>query len=267
MKGKQTQIIGYLRKTAQILFILGVVLLLSNCVPIHKLRYVQESPESSEENDYENIRTEKKIESFDNLYIQVFSLDAGTSDIFSTRDNAGARVDLNLISYTVNDSGFINYPFIGDVYLKGLTINQATQKFKELINEYLPNTSVTVKYVGNKITVLGEVRRPGEYAFYNEKVNVFQALGFAGGIQSFGDKSEITLIRELENQISYHKLDVSSKDFVQSQHYYLIPNDILIVNPVRAKYRSLRDFSPITILLSAITTAVSVITLRNTLSN
>ena len=91
--------------------------------------------------------------------------------------------------------------------------------------------------MGNKITVVGEVTRPGNLTFFDEKINVFQALGLAGDVAVYGDKTNITLLREKDNKTHYVYLDLTDKSIVGSEYYFLQPNDVLIVNPVRQKYR------------------------------
>jgi len=134
-------------------------------------------------------------------------------------------------------------PFIGEINVKDLTINQARVKVEKSLAVILNNTSVIVRFVSNKVTILGEVGNPGQHSFYDEKVTVFQALGFAGGASDYGDLSRVTLIREKDNVIRYFYLDVTKKNIASSEYYYLLPNDILIINPIKAKYRELRDYA------------------------
>lgn len=239
---------------------LGIVLLLvTSCVPVRKLRYVQADRHNKYINTYTNKRVEKTIQPYDNLYIQVFSLDQNVSGIFSGQNNIVSRTDPNLISYTVNDSGFIHYPFVDKIYLKDLTIDEASRKIQELLSQYVINISVTVRFVGNKITVLGEVRNPGEFPYYNEKLTIFQALGFAGDVASMGNKKDVVLIREIDGVITYYQVDLTKKNIVESPLFFLIPNDVIIVNPLRAKYRTLRDLSLWGSLLTTISTSLAVI--------
>jgi polysaccharide export outer membrane protein len=158
-------------------------------------------------------------------------------------------------------------PFIGIIQVKDLTINQAREKIEKSLSIYLNNVSIIVRFISNKITVLGEVRSPGQYAFYDEKVSVFQALGFAGGSSDFGDLSSVTLVREKENVIKYFTMDLTQKNIAASEYYYLLPNDIVIINPIKAKYRGLRDYSLnlTATVLTAISAALSIILITRSL--
>jgi polysaccharide export outer membrane protein len=241
------------------LFVLSLLSLFIACTPTKKLTYViNKGPEVSK-NEYYNNRSEKTIQPYDYLYIKIFSLDDRTNNIFNERTTG--MYDTELLSYAVDGKGNVNLPFIGIVNVKDLTINEAKAQIEKSLGVYLNNISVVVRFVSNKITVLGEVSRPGQYSFYDEKVTVFQALGFAGGTTTFSNLSNVTLIREKDNKINYHYLNIANKNIVASDYYYLLPNDVIIINPINAKYRSLKDYSLsiINSLLSSITALTSLI--------
>ena len=223
-----------------ILIISGIIAVLSSCAPVEKLKYVADAGPGSVKNDFQNDRSEKTIQPYDYLYIKIFSLDEKTNAIFNERSY---NIENELISYAVDDKGNITMPFIGEITVKDLTINVAREKIEKSLSVYLNNIAVIVRFVSNKITVLGEVTQPGQHSFYDEKVTIFQALGFAGGSSGYGDLSNVTLIREKDNVIKYYFLDLTKKNIASSEYYYLLPNDILIINPIKAKYRELRDYA------------------------
>lgn len=221
--------------------IIVVMILIASCTPTRKLKYVLNTGDDVYKNQYTNDRTEKTIQPYDYLYIKIFSLDEKTNNIFNGPNDYAYQTEL--LSYTVDGEGNINVPFIGGINVKDLTINEAKDKIEKSLGIYLRDISVIVRFVSNKITILGEVNHPGQYSFFDEKVTVFQALGFANGINTYGDKTDITLIREKDDIINYHYLDLTRKNIAESDYYYLLPNDIIIINPVNAKYRGLRDYS------------------------
>jgi len=215
------------------------ILTVSSCIPKKKLLYTQDQKEKEVQNEYINIRPEKTIQPFDNIYIKVSSIDEKTASIFDRQSRSSTESNINLLSYTVNQSGYIDFPFVGEIYVKNMTLEEAQVRIEEKVSEYLPNISISVKFVNNTVSVLGEVRRPGEYAFYRDQVTVFQALSYAGGISDYGNKEKIILIRESQNKINYYYLDLTNKDIVSSGHYYIIPNDVILVKPIKAKFRNL----------------------------
>ena len=167
----------------------------------------------------------------------------------------------------VDDDGNISLPFIGNIYVKDLTINEAREKIENALDMYLNDISIIVRFVSNKVTVLGEVSLPGQHAFYDEKITVFQAIGFAGGATAFGDLSKVTLVREKDNVIRYYYLDLTKKNIASSEYYYLLPNDILVINPIKAKYRELRDYalSLTATVLTSISALLSIIIITRSL--
>lgn len=240
--------------------VFSVIMIFSSCVSTEKLRYVTdlELDRLYQEKDFNVSRVAKTIQPQDYLYIKIYSLDEKVSNIFYNSNNNYIS-DLKLISYQVSDEGYIDFPFVGNIYVKDLTIDGAKDKIQNDLAKYLKNISVTVRFVGNKITILGEVGAPGEYPYFDDKINIFQALGFANGVADYGNKENVLLIREKNNKISYNYLDLTKKNIVESEYYYLLPNDILIIDPINAKYRNLRqrDLALLSTVLSAVTTIVS----------
>jgi polysaccharide export outer membrane protein len=252
---------------ASFIFIMafGFLLFVSSCAPVNKLKYVADNPSSgSVKNDFVNDRSEKTIQPYDYLYVKIFSLDEKTNNIFNEK---GSNMDNELLSYSVDGKGNISLPFVSNIYVKDLTITQARVKIEKSLADYLNNISVIVRFVSNKVTVLGEVANPGQHAFFDEKVSVFQAIGLASGTSDYGNLSNVTLVREKDNIIKYFTLDLTKKNIASSEYYYLLPNDILIINPIKAKYRDLKDYAlnKTATVLTAISALFSIILISRTL--
>jgi polysaccharide biosynthesis/export protein len=246
--------------------IIGLILLIiiPSCIPKKKLLYLQEQGEGNPIDEYVNIRPEKTIQPFDNIYIQVSSTDEKTANIFGTQGRASSPTDMNLIGYTVNPEGFIVFPFVGEINVQGLKLQEARQKIEAEVGQYLPNISITVKFINNTVAVLGEVNRPGEFTFYRDQITIFQALSFAGDFGVYGDKKKVILIRETKNKISYNYIDLTDKDIVSSEFYYIIPNDVIVVKPINAKFRNL-SLANLPLLLSTLSTLTSLVLVIYTL--
>ncbi|MFW6218611.1 MAG: polysaccharide biosynthesis/export family protein [Bacteroidota bacterium] len=249
-----------LEKSSKYLYYLLFVSVLFSCVPQKKLKYARKTKYSKD--IYENVRTQKPIRPFDELYIKILSIDEKTAQIFYNPNDLRLTNNMNLISYLVNENGDINFPFIGNINLKGLSLDEAGEKLQTSLDEYLPDTEVIVKFVNNHITVLGEVERQGEFIFTNDKITVFQALGLAGGISRYGKREEVILIREIEDKINYFTLDLTEREIVQSPYYYLLPDDVLIVEPLRAKSWSYQNVTYTTMLTSITTFIAILLTIR-----
>ncbi|HCT72178.1 MAG TPA: hypothetical protein DF409_15690 [Bacteroidales bacterium] len=248
----------YMKKTGRFKIKLFLALLVSviivSCVPQDNLKYVQDKTTSEIKESYEHLRPIKKIRPFDNLYINVLSLDEQTARIFSNQNSSiTGGLSIDLLSYTVSERGTIDFPFIGEIMLNNLTLLEAKAKVEAELSQYLSNTAITMKFVNSNITVLGEVRNQGEFPFFKEQINIFQALGYAGGVTDYGDKSKVTLIREYDNLIRFHNLNLTDKKIVENELYYLQPGDVVIVEPIKTKFRSLRTFTYATFLATTTT--------------
>lgn len=225
----------------------------SSCVPREKLKYVQDATTPTIKEEYLKNRPVKRIQPFDNLYIKVLSIEEQTARIFSNETNLSGGLNVNLISYTVNEQGNVDFPFVGEINVNNLTLKEAKEKIEKELSQYLSNTSITIKFVNSNITVLGEVRNQGQFPFFTEQINIFQAIGYAGGMTDYGDKSRITLIRENNGVYNYHLVNMTDKSIIESEFFYLQPNDVVIVEPISTKYRNLRTFTYSTFLATATT--------------
>jgi polysaccharide export outer membrane protein len=194
------------------------------------MQYIREGNST----EYKNDRSSKTIKPFDELYIKVLSTDEKTAVIFSSDMRGSNYNDLYLVSYTVNENGDILFPFVGKIKVEGLTLEQASEKVQSALSQYLLNTAVRVRFINNRVTILGAVVKEGDYSFSVDKLSVFQALGLAGGISAYGDRKEVTIIRTVDNKITYNEINLANRNIVESKFYYIEPNDVIVVKPLRA---------------------------------
>ncbi len=252
--------VGKQRPGRVFLFLICCALILfSSCVSNERLRYVQKGDDFNVKESYFNTRPDRNIRPYDNLYIKILSIDGqSVVSLLDTDESYRGGNELNLIYYLVNDSGQINIPFIEDIEVGGMTLEEAKKKIETKLEGYLVNPSIIIKFVNNQVTILGEVNQPGTYPYYKEPINLFQALGLAGGIKEFGDKKEVILIREENNLITQNTIDLTDKKIVESYFYYIKPDDVIIVNHINAKFYG-RGAVNITTVLSTVTTLVAVL--------
>jgi polysaccharide export outer membrane protein len=139
-------------------------------------------------------------------------------------------------TYLVNASGEIEMALIGTVSIAGSTTESAKQIIKEKLQRYLVDPTVNLRIRNFKVTVLGEVQQPGVYTIPNEKITLIEALGLAGDMTIFAKRINVLIIREEAGQRNFVKLDLTSKEFFESDYYYLHSNDILYVEPGKGKF-------------------------------
>jgi polysaccharide export outer membrane protein len=242
----------------------GVILLMiftASCVPTKQLSYFNDLNELEEPGV--NPRTQKLIMPFDRLFIKVLSIDPQTTLIFNTSDemrNGGSGTDV--IGYLVDEAGNINFPFVGNINVGGLTTAKASEKIQKALNDYVSNTSIVVKYVDNQVTVMGEVQRQGVFPFTQDKLNIYEALGLGGGLTRFGDRKNIILIRNEGGKIMHYRLNLSDSKITLKDYYYILPNDVIVVEPLKAISTSYENITYTTIL-SSITTLIAVLLFTN----
>ena len=145
-----------------------------------------------------------------------------------------------LQQYLVDNEGKINFPVLGELNVGGLTKREAEQLIVDKLKPYIKETPiVTVRMVNYKISVLGEVARPGTFTISNEKVNLLEALAMAGDMTVWGVRDNVKLIRESSNgKQEIVTLDLNKAETILSPYYWLQQNDIVYVTPNKAKARN-----------------------------
>lgn len=256
------------------LFILLLVFLvgsMSSCVPLKRIKYAQEPVEDSVINSYLTAQTGlNTINPYDELFIRISSFDEKTYQFFNPysygNNNLGNQA-ANIYSYTVAEDGFIDYPFVGRIHLAGLTLLQAQDSVEAALSMYLADAEATVKFTQKYITILGEVNSPGQISFQKEKINLYEMIAMAGDLTIHADRKNVTLIRQEGDSTKYYYIDVTHKDLVESEFYYLQPNDIIYVEPLRSKQWGLSVSAPESVMryLGYFTTLMSVYLIVNNL--
>jgi polysaccharide export outer membrane protein len=169
---------------------------------------------------------------FDNLYIKVLSIDEQQNKLFdANQGNAGLQV---MISYLVDKDGNIDFPFVGRLNLAGLTINQASTKIQTALSEYVPKTSIIVRFIENKVTIMGQVEHQGIFSFTQDKLSIYEALALGGGISLHGDRRNVVLIRQEGDKIVYRKINLTDSRIASKDNFHILPNDILVVEPMKS---------------------------------
>ena len=168
-----------------------------------------------------------------------------------------------LQTYLVDNDGYVNFPVVGKIQLKGLTKNQAEDKIKGLLMEYIKEEPiVTVKSVNYKISVIGEVARPNTFTIVNEKVNIFEALAMAGDMTIWGRRDNVKIIREdAEGRKKIIYMNLNDKNLIYGDNFYLQQNDVVYVEPNKVKAKNSGIGASTTLWLSSISMLVGVASL------
>ncbi|MCD7978212.1 MAG: polysaccharide export protein [Tannerellaceae bacterium] len=146
----------------------------------------------------------------------------------------------SMYTYLVDKDGYINFPVLGRVFVNGLTRQELATNLQKEISRYVEEPLVNVQITNFKITVLGEVARPGSYAVRNDRASILDILGQAGDLSINANRTNVLIVREKDGEKSFHRLDLTRPDLFASPYYYLAQNDIVYVEPNKAKKKNAR---------------------------
>jgi polysaccharide export outer membrane protein len=233
--------------------------LMISCIPHKKLLILQNTVKNDTVNQYSNDRSiSYKIQPGDNLYIRVVSLDEKTAMMFNTDNSANSYTTdaaIYLNSYTVSEQGTIEFPLAGQIYIQNLSVEDVKARLQEILDQYIKETVLIVKLVNFNLTVLGEVNSPGQYKVYKTEINILEAISMAGDLGAFANRNEVTIVRQSKTGSETFVVDLAAKDILSSDFYYLKPNDILYIQPLKGKQFTFAEF-PYAIVFSALSTLI-----------
>lgn len=170
----------------------------------------------------------------------------------------------SLMSYLVDNNGNIEFPSLGTLHVGGLTKSEAERIIHQRLQPFFSDNKfiVNVRMINYKISVLGEVARPNTYTVSNEKVNVFEALALAGDLTIYGKRDGVKLIREdAQGRKEVVRLNLNDANIIHSPYYYLQQNDVLYVEPNKAKAKNSDIGSSTTLWFSATSIMISLTSL------
>ena len=234
-------------KLKSLLSLCFCILLMASCTSYKNVPYLQ-NPEAV--NDFQEILPmyDAKIMPKDLLTITVNTSDPEASApynlVVQTSMNAGRSSSLTqqptLQQYLVSNEGTIDFPVLGRLNVMGLTKGEAEDLIREKLAPHFTETPiVTVRMSNYKISVLGEVAKPGTFTVSNEKVNILEALAMAGDLTVWGVREDVKLIREdAVGKRQIVSLNLNNADIVTGPYYYLQQNDILYVTPNETKAKN-----------------------------
>jgi polysaccharide biosynthesis/export protein len=162
---------------------------------------------------------------------QAFNNPTGVQFIGSGRDESS----LYLSGYTVSEDGTVKLPFLGDAQVKGLTMDEARKVIQVRTETMYKDAMVIVKLASFKITIVGEVRRPGNFRNFNDNLSIFEAIANAGDISENGDRRNVMVVRPTNEGTKTFRLNLNDKSVLSSEAFYLLPNDVVIVEPLGNK--------------------------------
>jgi polysaccharide export outer membrane protein len=247
------------------IFIILLPLLMASCVTSKRVNLMQEPgkngiPQYADTISYEDY----ELRIGDRLYIYVYSVDERVNKMFNSssgtiglqmlQGGGGVGGSYDLYTYLVQSDGCIDFPMVGRIPVRGLTTRNVKAILEEELSSFIKSygeyqmTSVDVKIVRRSFSVISD-RGSGTFNIQKEKVTIFEALAMAGDIGDFGDRSKVRIVREKEGVTHVKEFDVRSQDIINSEFYYIEPNDVIYIQRIKGQ-----SFG-----INSVTTTISVV--------
>jgi polysaccharide export outer membrane protein len=207
------------------LLVVTLLLNVAACVNTRPIQYIQGKFDTAQLSKIEII--EPVIQRADLLSIVVFSDNPTATSIYNLANTSGG--------YLVDNKGNIQMQGVGELHVEGLNKKQLTNLLNDRLRIFLTNPYFTIRFINYKISLLGEVTREGVYTVPNERINVFEAIGLAGGLTIFARRENVMVIREVNGKREFARLDLTRPEVFQSPYYFLQQNDLVIVEQTRIK--------------------------------
>ena len=242
-----------MKKNIFILLINLVFVFLNSCTSQKKLDYLQNIENVALETSIKNAKS--TIQPNDQLVILVTAKDMDVVKPFNQNFSSGQILQYSTASnnmptqnqtstsgptYIVDTQGNIDFPVIGKINTENKTTEELRDVLKKEISKYVVNPQVSVKNTNYKITVLGEVNRPGTYNIPEAQTTVLEVLGLAGDLTIYGNREDILVLRNIDGTMTKERIDLTKADFINSPYFYLKQNDVIIVSPNETKQKSSR---------------------------
>jgi polysaccharide export outer membrane protein len=242
-----------MKKKSFIIIFSFVLFFLSSCSSKKKLDYLQNIESVALEASMKNAKS--TIQPNDQLVILVTAKDMDVVKPFNQNFSSGQILQYSLPSnnapaqsqtsasgptYMVDSQGNIEFPVIGKINTENKTTEELRDILKKEISKYVLNPQVSVRNTNYKITVLGEVNRPGTYNIPDAQTTLLEVLGLAGDLSIYGNREDILVLRNIDGTMTKERIDLTKADFINSPFFYLKQNDVIIVSPNETKQKTSR---------------------------
>jgi len=236
-----------------------------SCTSQKDLAYLTNLPEAGGEQFFPTDIPDYKIQHRDILYITIKAMtpDGTIQDFLATSGGrtgtsyyASSEAGQYLYGYDVSQEGEILIPVLGTIKVGGSTLEEARKIVQDVTNRHFNNATVECKLLSFKFIVIGEVRAPGTYINYNNYLTALEAVGRAGGIGDYGRRDQLLVVRPVEGGTKTYTLNLQDKAILSNEAYFLLPNDVVIVQPQDKKIFNL-NFPTFSAILASATSILS----------
>lgn len=257
-----------MKKISQLLPLVWAVVTFSSCVTQKQMTYFREvdSQTADSINKVFEAQIDPVIKAGDALSITVSALDQEAvvpynlpTVVFATPGSSQLTTTPSLQYYTVGADGQIEFPVLGKISVLGLKTTEVVNLLEEKLSTQVVNPMVIVQLINAKVTVMGEVNRPGQYTMPNGRMTLLDALGAAGDLSIYGKRDNILITRETNGKLEFHRLNLNSDELFTSPYYYLQQNDVIYVSPNKVRAVSSQNIGLWLSMVSTVASAATVI--------
>lgn len=245
-----------------LLSLLFVLFLTTSCASRKDLVYLQGASNAKELVSYEPV-----LQPDDVVMIVVSSENPEVAAPYNLKaitvqgDSENTIGTQRMQTYILDKEGKIEFPLLGSIALGGLTKTQAVAKLKELLKDHVSDAVINFRILNFKVTVLGEVQKPGTYSVASERITLLEAIGMSGDLTIYGNRTNVLLIREKNGTKTMERIDLTKSDFLNSSAYYLSQNDVVYIEPNKTRINSSAIGPNLTVGISALSLIVTIIAL------
>lgn len=224
------------------LFFLFLLLMLGtfSCIPHKRIIYLQKTAETYKDT-IDRAERDYAVQPKDRLFIRVTSYNSEVTEFFNLNSRGAGQGGVSmgasalLMSYYVNESGYVEIPLLDSVKVADLTIPQIQDSLQKAIRHQVSDAFVIVALANYQVTVMGEVGSEGIVSGAQNRMTIFDAIAQSGGVSEFGDRKNIRIVRKIGNEVNIAYVDITARDIISSEYYYLNPNDIIYVQQLKGK--------------------------------
>lgn len=209
-----------------------LILMITSCASKKDIVYFQNASGYETLVDKNSFTPKFKVDDLVSIHVSTLNEEASAPfNLFRGIRSTGAGVTPQSVDYLVDQAGEIDFPVIGKIKIVGLSPEEVRIMLRDRLSEYLKDPIINIRLQNFTVTILGEVNRPGTYPVNGERITILEALGLAGDLTIKGQRNNIMVIRDFDGAKVYNRIDLRSKDALNSPVYYLTQNDVVYVEP------------------------------------
>ena len=233
---------------AHLLVVCLLLLMLGSCMTPREVNYLQKGRSIPQYVDTIGF-SDYLLQRGDYLYVKVFSMNKTDMETFNGQGNQmnfsqvfGDNANSRLYLYLIEEDGCIDYPFVGRVLVEGKNLRQVKLDMEAMLAEMMTLYSVEVRLANKTFSVIGE-SRTGRYVMNKEKLTIFEALAMSGDLDYYANRREIHVIRQTDKGTEVYKFDLRSESVIDSEYYYIQPNDVIYIPFSDSRFVGANNFS------------------------